>query len=366
MSHDRERIVIEAPASELRRDRIEQQVFERLAAIRAGERAGAAMPASRARGRWVPWLAAAGAAAAVVLVILFAIDRDPAAAPSTPSSIATPVGGSSRFTVGDAIIDAGSDTRVEVTSGATGVALALARGSVDCDVAPRAGRPPFRVIAGDVAVEVVGTRFTVTRTSSGVRVDVARGKVRVTGPSGERFVTAGETWSSAPTITASAPAIEPTAGATEPAASDAIDPTAIDLAVDPTEPPRPGGPTRTLTSHALFDAAQRLRATDPAAAAGTFRKAADAGRDKWAAVALFELADLERSRGRALAAFASLDEYHRRFPRGANAEDASWLRVEALRDVQRVDAARAAASEYLRRFPSGTYVKLAQALVGTP
>ena len=99
------------------------------------------------------------------------------------------------------MIVAASDTIVDVKHADDGgITLVVARGSVDCDVAPRNNRPPFHVIAGDVSVEVVGTRFTVARTPS-PRVDVVRGKVRVRAPGGTWLLSAGESWT--PPVTGS-------------------------------------------------------------------------------------------------------------------------------------------------------------------
>jgi transmembrane sensor len=61
------------------------------------------------------------------------------------------------------------------------VALSLTRGKVECDVTHRADRK-FTVIAGDVEVRVVGTKFTLETTSGDnprVEVSVLRGVVEV-------------------------------------------------------------------------------------------------------------------------------------------------------------------------------------------
>jgi transmembrane sensor len=192
-----DRIVVDVPASDARREHVERRVFEQLTALRIADRADAvAIPARR---RWPVWVAAGGLATAACVAVVMLVGREPAApaVASSPSLVQTPAGGASRFTVGDAVIDAGSDTSVTVQQDAIGgVTLALARGSVDCEVEPRGDRPPFRVVAGEVSVAVVGTRFTVARVNGAVRVDVIRGVVRVASPAGERLVAAGETWSS--------------------------------------------------------------------------------------------------------------------------------------------------------------------------
>jgi len=353
----RDRIDVEVPASDGRRDRVEHQVFHRLDAIRAGERAEAALPIARTGARRAPWIALGAIAAAAAILVLLRRDASETA-PSTPSRVVTPVGGASQFIIGDAVIDAGSDTSVDVRTDSSGITLTLARGTVDCDVEHRAGRPPFRVVAGEVTVEVVGTRFAVERLSTRVRVDVTRGKVRVRSPSGERFVAAGETWTQAPLA-----AIEPTAPpfpspAAEPRSGSVDEPT---TAVAP--PAAPAPPLQGPSPQAAFDSAKRLAARDPDAAARGLRKVAE-GSSTWAALALFDLAELEVARNRSRAALANLDEYRRRFPRGANAEDAAWLRVEVLVSSRQTEAARAAASDYLARFPSGTYARPAERLTG--
>ncbi|MDB4956564.1 MAG: hypothetical protein JWO36_4133, partial [Myxococcales bacterium] len=238
---------------------------------------------------------------------------------------------------------------VEVKQEPSGVVtLVLARGSVDCEVTPRPGRSPFFVLAGDVTVEVVGTRFTVTRGPASVRVDVTRGKVRVASPEGERFVIAGGTWTNAIAATAApvptAPPIEDAPRATDPVQAPAAEP-----------------PKHTAD---LFNEAQRSDIHgDRDGAARGYRRAAS-GDDRWAALALYSLAELDEKRGRTTNALAEVDEYQRRFPKAANAEDAAWLRVDILRTAGR--DARAAASDYVKRFPHGTYAVTAQRLADAP
>ncbi len=336
-----DRIPVPVPTSDSRREQIERRVFEQLAALRIAERSDAAVPAApRFAWRWA--LGGGLALAGVAIVVALAVGRGDATTEtaSVPSLVQTPAGGSSRFTVDDAIIDAGSDTSVAVQrDGQGGVTLTLARGSVDCAVEPRHGRP-FLVIAGDVTVAVVGTRFGVSRTTSGVRVDVTRGKVRVTSASGERFVAAGESWASGGVAIAPPPEPPPV--------------------VAPVVPPAPPPTTEHAPSpEAAFNAAQRLEARDPAAAMRAYRAVAN-GKDRYAALALYSVAELAIARHDATAALAALDEYGRRFARGANAEDVAWLRVEALRTGDRQREAGIAAAAYLRAYPGGTYVKAAE------
>ena len=86
----------------------------------------------------------------------------------------------SRVEFGESTIDVGPTSAVRLEGDdSRGTVVTLDRGRVECDVAPRHGRPPFLVEAGSVEVRVVGTHFTVTRTGDDVTVDVQRGQVEV-------------------------------------------------------------------------------------------------------------------------------------------------------------------------------------------
>ncbi len=359
MSHDRIRIPV--PAGDERR--VEREVFGQLAAMRSVDRAEAYAP--RRRTPWFVFAIPAACVAAVAIVLVMFVGRGRGEAPSTvsgePSIVVTPVGGSSRFTVGDAIIDAGGDTSVEVQKSGDGVTLVLQRGTVDCDVAPREGRAPFRVIGGNVQVEVVGTRFAVTRVGDGARVDVTRGKVLVRAPQGERFLTPGETWTPAAITAAVTPSVPAGEEPKNPSENDPVPPPSANadpLLPRPTTAPNPAGAPRTTTREA-FAAAQRLEAKDPQHAAKAYRVIAN-GRDAWAALALYSLAELHA--GVVATSLRELDELARRFPNAANAEDGAWLRVDVLRRAGRNDEASQAAAAYLRTFPNGTYAASAATL----
>ena len=347
MTPDLDRIVVEVPAADSSQHRVEPRLFEQLDGLRAAQRARRVAPdRSPALPRWA-WVVAG--AMAITIAILVVHGTGSRATGVTPSLVVTPAGGSSRFTVDDALIEAGSDTSVAVaTDDSGGVTLSLARGTIDCDVAPRHGRP-FRVIAGDVTVEVVGTRFTVARHPE-VQVDVAHGKVRVHANDRDVFVAAGERWP-AMTETAQAPAVP--AVPIEP-----IAPLPQHPAAAPVPPP---APEPHASTHDAFVAAQRLEAHDWTQAARAYRTISHGG-DRWAALALYSLAELDAAHDHAGDALAVLDDYQRRFPSGASGEDAAWLRVELLRSLGRTGDARAAAAAYLARYPSGTYVTPASRL----
>lgn len=344
------RIDVDPPTNETRRDRVERAVFTQLANMRAADRADAAVPSPREVSSRRPWVFAGlgvATAAVIAMAVMSNKTEPPPAAPiaedTTPSRIVTPVGGESQFTVGDAVIVASSDTSVDVKRADDGgITLLVTRGSVDCDVAPRNHRPPFHVIAGDVSVEVVGTRFTVARTPS-PRVDVVRGKVRVRAPGGTWLLSAGESWT------------PPVSGSDSVVAEEATVPPIHDVVVVPA----PTAPTPiTPSAHAIYQSAQRFEATDPARAAKAYRTVASS-KDSWAAPALYGLAELD-AKTDPTKALADCNEYLKRFAKSAQVEDITWLRIEILRSAGRRDEARVAAAEYLRQFPQGSYAGIAQ------
>lgn len=347
---DGKQIVVDVPVSEARRDRVEREVFARLDAMRDVDHANQIAPV---RTRRTPMIAATGFAfVAAAASVIFLVSREaPPSTPSTPSHVVTPLDGTSRFTVGDAVIDAGKDTSVEVKQDTNGTTtLTLARGSVDCDVMPRPNRAPFRVVAGDVTVEVVGTRFEVSRIGTITRVDVARGKVKVHGKGELRYVGAGESWTSEHAGSAVSAVVPP------PIIEDvAEEPAPIEL---PAENMRPAKPAQ-ITPQQAYEAALEIK--DERRRAKAYRSVAN-GNHTWAALSLFNLAELQ-AKSDVDATLATLDELKRRFPHAGNAEDAAWFRVDVLRDARRTDESKQAAREYLRDFPRGTYAKLAARLV---
>ena len=149
-----------------------------------------------------PWLMACVAAAAVVLLIFGALryTREPeisqlallsGAAPSVLSTDAGPI--ETRFDDGSQVSLAGL-TRLEVLrNDSRSFVTALRRGGATFDVKP--GGPRHWIIeAGELSVEVVGTRFRVERQNELTRVSVEHGIVLVRGervPGGSVRLTAG-------------------------------------------------------------------------------------------------------------------------------------------------------------------------------
>jgi ferric-dicitrate binding protein FerR (iron transport regulator) len=373
------RIVVDPPTSDARRERVERQLFQQLAAVRVADRADAVIPPPKKSRAGIAY-AFAGIALAAAIALVITRGGEPGGSVASPSRVVTPMGAESRFTIGrEAVIDAKSDTSVEWHQSADGaITLTLERGAVDCQVEPRAGRPPFRVVSGDVSVIVVGTRFTVTRTPN-PRVDVAHGKVRVEAPGGTWMVEAGESWTPMSMVRASQTSdLGPQTSASEdgetPAAEIEMEPIAVGRPKKhTTHSPKPDSPTeaRGLKSEAseveppksrelakeAYRVAQRLEATDPEHAAAMYRAIAISEKaGGFAASALISLAELQIYKLKSpRAALATLDEHEQRFPNAVTREEAAWFRIEALHSLGKRDEARGAAADYLREFPKGVY-----------
>jgi hypothetical protein len=297
-------------------ERIEAGVFERL------DRGEHLLPASRAgasrRKLWIwPSIAALAAAAAVALW-----SQWPAAEPGVVQAPATvePASGAparpvanpgthivtttapTRTTIGEAALTLAAESEVHVVgSDAEGWQVRLDHGELDCEVAPRNGRPPFVVQAGETRVTVVGTRFTVIRDGSTAQVSVREGRVQVASGPHQLSLGPGERWP------------------LEPAAPE------LEEADDLEEPPaksRTG--KRSSAVSAQFARAARLEAASPDRALAIYRKLAR-GQGRWAANALYAEARLELERGHDERARQLLRRYLARHPSGPNGSDVRSL-----------------------------------------
>jgi transmembrane sensor len=122
------------------------------------------------------------------------------------------------------------DARVAtIAVGPSGVTLRLDSGTARFSVTPNPKRP-FRVIARDATVTVLGTVFTVALDPQAIRVEVERGRVKVDGVEGTRVLTVGESGrfatrspgvpadpANAEPLPASAPGVTPAAAPAAPA-----------------------------------------------------------------------------------------------------------------------------------------------------
>jgi transmembrane sensor len=336
---------------------------------------------ARVRRKRVALVAVLGAC---TLLLGFLLGRQPLSAPrmalpdqAPPSLVQLPDGSS--------VTARSSDARVEtVAVSPTGVTLRLAAGSARFTVTPNAKRP-FRVIARDVTVTVLGTIFTVTLEGHGVHVEVERGRVRVDAASDTRVLTVGESGSfdtalastaATPTNTA-APATEPDTAADPLAAMLDSSATAAEPSVRSTVSQQPSW--RALAKEQNYTAAlARLAAEGPNAVRDTpddLLLAADVARlggrpDRAVAPLQRVIADHAFDPRAPLAAFTlgrtlleqlgrPRDAAHafataRRLDRGgALTQDALAREVESWAGAGDTERAHARALEYVKLYPEG-------------
>lgn len=356
MSSGRDPFDVE-PLSEVRWERIERGIFERL----DGAAHSVPQPERRDSRSWrSPVLLVVGAVAAAAAAAFVGSLAHRTDAPLASSHIETGAD-RSHVALGEATIDVGAHSGVVVTGNdAQGVLLVLEHGEIDCEVAPRRGRPPFVVQSGPVRVRVVGTRFHVGRTDAGSEVSVTHGTVEVM--SGDKVVEvhAGERWGSNDTSiseanpaqrfdvaegASSAPTnrhgqaphphthASPSPSASAPSRFDVAPAHSADVSAARSAnelAPMPNTSARSVREE--YEAAARLEASDPSAALARYRELSR-GDDAWAANALYAEGRLAADRGDRERAERVLREYLVRFPSGPNASDARELmsRISAKR-----------------------------------
>lgn len=256
------------------------------------------------------------------------------------------------------------------------VHLVLSAGTVELDVTHVEGRP-FVVSAAGHDVTVLGTAFAVKLDShDAVRtlaVEVTRGRVSVTGPTGEHVLGAGQSWSTRIETASAAPAATTATAATAatPAtaatAATAEEPTAVPATdVEPQPVPSIEPSSKPVVAAAVEGPRELLaRATE----------ARTNGRPRDAALALDTLRRRYRSDARAgLAAFelgrVRLDALND--PAGAAEafadaialapaapfrEDAEARRVEALDALPDRGRCERVRDAYLARYPNGLHAR---------
>lgn len=247
-----------------------------------------------------------------------------------PARIATAAIGS-RVEVGESTVEVGPQSAVRLAGDdAHGISVLLDTGRVECDVAPRHGRPPFLVEAGAVEVRVIGTHFVVTRAGEAVTVAVQRGKVEVIAGQEHAFVEAGSHWPLAapPQLSPAAAPAAPASAEPAPAPEAVVRPATPDVRV-PSGSPASVSPATAVaasvrTPRERYEAASKLEAQKPDAAMAIYGDLARQG-GAWGMNALFAEGRLEADRGRQTDATHLLEEYLARYPFGPNAEDARRL-----------------------------------------
>jgi hypothetical protein len=199
-----------------------------------------------------------------------------------------------RTMLGEAALTLAADSDVQVRGNDDqGWLIQLERGRVECEVAPRQGRPAFVVQAGETRVSVVGTRFSVTREGDGAAVSVRQGQVRVESGATRVLLGPGDRW--------------PAAGA-EPKRDRAKRPAR----------------QNDETARARFERAAQLEASEPEKALRIYAELAKA-KGPWAQNALYAQARLTSELGQDELARLLLRRYLARYPKGGNAQDVRAL-----------------------------------------
>jgi hypothetical protein len=318
------------PLSEQRWSRIERSLMSRLAL--EGNPAAKGLPAARSRWSGRAWLLAAAVLTALCGAVLMARGLPERARAEHPSRITTG-STSSHLALSGLSLDVEPQSAVVVGAETPqGILVVIDRGSIVCQVAPRANDAPLIVQAGEARVRVVGTRFRVTRLGESARVRVQEGVVEVSSRGGTVRVRAGEEW---PAELARA----------EPAEALAV-PSAPLLAFDDATKRPSSSPARSTavaarnrttsaaptaesgsaqepspSRQSVFEEAALLERSDPARAAKLYAGLESQG-DSWAQNALYARGRLEATRGNQAEARRLLERYLDRFPNGSNAEDA--------------------------------------------
>jgi transmembrane sensor len=273
------------------------------------------------------------------------------------------------------------DARVEsIAVGPQAATFQLDRGSARFSVAPNPERP-FRVLAGGVAITVLGTIFDVSIEPSVVQVSVLQGRVRVTNRGADRVLAAGES-----ALFVAGPTEDPPPLAAAPAVAPSAAAELVERARGAVAPPS----WRALAQDGSYaQAVARLMAEGPNAVRDTpedLLLAADVARlgghpersvaplervmtgfpfDSRAPLAAFTLGRtlLEqlgqpRQAARAFATARQLDRA------GALSQDALAREAEAWSRAGDSDKARERALDYLKRYPNGRRASVVRRLGG--
>lgn len=293
-------------------ERVEAGLFARLDRGEHLRPPGVEAPAAVLPRRRAWWLAGTFAAAAS-LAVWWRVDAShevargaQSVAGEVPAARIVTTGAPTQTTLGESVLMLAAHSDVKVSgSDAAGWSVRLESGEVDCQVAPRRGRPPFVVQAGATQVTVVGTRFSVRREGAGARVSVTEGSVQVVSGDERLLLEPGQSW----------PRLEPGAAPLEP----------VEAPPEPAEADRSAAPSKARArAQQRFDRAARLESKDPRAALAIYSDLAR-GRGPWAANALYAEARLELELGHPKRAERLLRRYLARHPRGLNATDVRKL-----------------------------------------
>jgi transmembrane sensor len=290
-----------------------------------------------------------------------------------------------RFSDGSTVhlLDASTDVSI-VEARPERIVAALDHGAATFEVSHVDGRV-FRVQAGQIIVEAIGTVFTVDRADSSVRVSVGRGRVRVDFGTGSRELAVGQSGSFPPPDAPSASANVVVADSvTAPAPAPALAPSGTSGS---SAKPMPSwrelakagksadayralesAPAADLnTAEALLLAADvaRLAAHPQEAANYLERVLREFKADPRAALAAFSLGRvLMNSLGRPADAAGYFERARALSHEPSLAEDALAREVEALARAGQADRAKRRAEDYLRLYPAGQRVNAVKTFGG--
>ena len=329
------------------------------------------LPGRRARRRWF-WaggLATVAMAAAALLVRPLVRDRQPdprwtdtrLEASAQTQSLTLPDG---------SFLTVEPGTRVDATAhDPADIRVALGQGRVLCDVTHRTGRS-FVVLAGDVEVRVVGTRFSVAREqgagASRVEVQVQRGAVEVRAGHSDRVarVEAGHAWSQ---TTRTGPLSDaPVLAPPPPAAPDVPAPARPPASAHP-RPATPRAIAAAADSRELFEQARGLWRE------GRIQEAVDRyqdlltryPRDPRAGLAAFELGRLRMDRLHDAPRAAEAFERAVALAPGAELREDAMARLVAARGAAGdLVSCRQVQSRYLAAYPDGVHRRAVAAACG--
>jgi hypothetical protein len=285
-------------------------------------------------------------------------------------------------TLGDgSSVKLASQSALEVRgSRSASLSLSLTAGQVTCDVTHREGRK-FSVVAGDVEVRVIGTKFSVKTTAGDeprVEVSVLRGVVEVKSrrrPGVVAHVAAGQSWIQNAGRGVAEAALEPPSAQTEP---DSPLPTpnqvvAADEAAPKREPQSaPTPPTSAApaapSARDLFEkAGESRRAGDAAAAARGYEELLRLHpTDGRASLSAFELGRLRMDRlGDSAGAITALERAVA-LNIGPSFREDALARLVSIYASQGSSAACARARDrYLSSYPSGVHASAVAARCGS-
>jgi ferric-dicitrate binding protein FerR (iron transport regulator) len=259
--------------------RVERGVFSRVESTVTHAASSRDVGSEKTRG-WL-WLAVPLAAAAAVALGFFGQHEAGQLASSDPEPARVVAGSSpSAVTFADAHITLDAQSAITMDQKAGKPVTTLEYGGAWFEVAPRGDRAPFVVIAGDLNVKVIGTKFRVARSAEHVEVGVDHGIVEVHYQGKLTTLHDHEQWASDDLSTLATP------NATTPSEADY-------QAIAQHE-----------TIHGYLELAH--------------------GQGRWAEVAFYAAARLAADQ-HDVRASALLELYLRRFPSGANATDARQL-----------------------------------------